>query len=316
MPNPNIFANNPLDRASEKRTDPDWLAAQLKDPASLVVPVWDLKPLILPPEAIDKPSQVGWLRPGGLEGLASRKATTVFLGQEKGGSFFAVDLDIAKDPENEGGLAGFGKFEDLRAAAMSLPPGEAAIMAQAKSMIDWHKRHGHCAVCGAPTEIEEGGYKRQCHSCGAEHFPRTDPVVISLVISGDKCLMGRGPQWPKGMFSALAGFLEPGESMEEAVAREIMEEVSVKVDRVKYKFSQPWPFPSSLMMGCFAEVEEGASTEAKVDGIEIAEARWFSKDAIRTALAGGEMRDENGRFMIPHKIAIAHQLLRAWVRED
>ncbi len=317
MPNPNTFANNPLDRASEKRTDPDWLAAQIKAPSTLIVPFWDLKPMILPPAEKGGAREVGWLRPGALEGLASRKAVTVFLGQEHGEkgdtSFFAVDLDLGRDPEREGPLAGFGKFHDLRAAAMSLPATEAAIMAQAKSMIDWHKRHGFCAVCGAGTEIEEGGYKRQCPSCGAEHFPRTDPVVISLVVSGDKCLMGRGPQWPKGMFSALAGFLEPGETVEEAVAREIMEETAVKVGRVDYQFSQPWPFPSSLMMGCIAELADGASMETKVDGIEIAEARWFAKGDIRAALAGGEVTDENGPFMVSPPLAIAHQLLKVWV---
>jgi len=316
MSNPNVFANNPLDRASDKRTDPDWVTAQLKEPSTLFVPLWDLKPLILPPASKGDAREIGWLRKGALDGLASRKATTVFLGRENDKSFFAIDLDLAKDPENEGPLAGFGKFHDLRAAAMSLPGEDAAILAQAKSMIDWHKRHGFCAVCGAGTEIEEGGYKRQCVACGAEHFPRTDPVVISLVIDGDKCLMGRGPQWPAGMFSALAGFLEPGEAMEEAVAREIWEEVTLKVDRIEYQFSQPWPFPSSLMMGCIAHLAEGASAEAMVDGVEIAEARWFSKDAIRGALAGEKMEDENGAFGIPPALAIAHQLLRVWVAEE
>ncbi len=304
--NPNTFANNPLDRMSEKRGDKDWLVKQMEDPGSLIVPFWKLHPFTIPTKDADKANEVGWLRPGALKELTSTDPITIFLGQEDGTSYFAVDLDQARDPENEGPIAGFGKFVDLRTAAMQLDARDAAILAQAKSMIDWHQRHRFCAVCGTETSREDAGYRRQCPKCNAEHFPRTDPVVISLVVKDDQCLMGRGPQWPKGMFSALAGFLEPGETIEEAVQREVMEETTVKVGAVKYIQSQPWPFPSSLMIGCIAEAE---SMEVEVDGVEIAEARWFSRDAIRAAFKG----KGDGSFMIPPPVAIAHQLLRAWV---
>jgi len=304
--NPNTFANNPLDRRSDQRTDDDWIAARLKDPGTLIVPFWKLQPFTLPTPDPAKPNDVGWLRPGALEGLASRRAITIYLGDEGDTSYFAIDLDRATDPENEGPLAGLGKFVDLRQAAMEIDARDAAILAQGKSMIDWHQRHGFCAVCGSGTSFEDGGYRRLCAGCGAEHFPRTDPVVISLAVRDDECLLGRGPQWPKGMFSALAGFLEPGETIEEAVQREIMEETSVRIGAVKYVQSQPWPFPSSLMIGCIGGAE---TKDVKVDEVEIAEARWFTRDQIRAALKG----EGDGSFMIPPPMAIAHQLLRAWV---
>ena len=304
--NPNTFANNPLDRMSDKRPDGDWIAAQWKDGATLIVPFWRLQPLVIENRNPDNPLDVGWLRAGALEGLVSRNAVKIFLGQKDGVSHFAVDLDRAQDPENEGPLAGLGKFMDLRGAAAGLDAREAAILAQGKSMIDWHHRHGFCSVCGTASQFADGGYKRDCGNCGAEHFPRTDPVVISLVVRDDECLMGRGPQWPRGMFSALAGFLEPGETIEEAVRREIAEETTVKVGNVKYIHSQPWPFPSSLMIGCIAE---GETKEVKVDGVEIAEAKWFTRDQIKAALKG----EGDKSFMTPPPMAIAHQLLRAWV---
>ncbi len=304
--NPNTFANNPLDRCSEKRTDEAWLKAQYEDGGTLIVPFFRLQPFVIETSNAENPLDVGWLRTGALDGMMSPQALKIFLGQNEDTSYFAVDLDRAEDPEHDGALAGLGKFTDLRAAAMGLDNREAAILAQGKSMIDWHQRHGFCAVCGAGTSFADGGYRRVCPSCNAEHFPRTDPVVISLVVADDECLMGRGPQWPKGMFSALAGFLEPGESIEEAVKREIAEETTIKVGNVSYIHSQPWPFPSSLMIGCIAEAE---TKGVKVDGVEIAEARWFKRDDIRDALNG----KGDGSFHIPPPLAIAHQLLRAWV---
>ncbi len=302
----NTFANNPLDRMSERRTDADWVAAQYAHGETLIVPFWRLQPLVLETGDAANPLDVGWLRGGALTGLVSDGAVKIFLGQKDGTSYFAVDLDRASDPENEGPLAGLGKFMDLRAAAAGLDAREAAILAQGKSMIDWHHRHRFCSVCGEGSTFADGGYKRGCPSCGAEHFPRTDPVVISLAVQGDDCLLGRGPKWPRGMFSALAGFMEPGETIEEAVRREIAEETMVKVGAVRYIQSQPWPFPSSLMIGCIAEAE---TTDIQVDGTEVAEARWVARDEIVRALKGGGDKS----FMIPPPMAIAHQLLRAWV---
>jgi NAD+ diphosphatase len=172
-------------------------------------------------------------------------------------------------------------------------------------MIDWHQRHGFCARCGTRTTMADAGYKRVCPNCNAEHFPRTDPVVIMLATHGDACLVGRGKQFPRGMFSALAGFIEPGETIEEAVRRELMEEAGLKVGRVTYHTTQPWPFPSSLMIGCFAEAE---SRDTKVDETEIAEVRWLERDLARR-LVKGEGVDG---VWVPPAIAIAHHLIKDW----
>ncbi len=188
---------------------------------------------------------------------------------------------------------------------MALPMKDAAIMGQAKAMIDWHQRHGFCARCGAPTAIADAGYRRVCGSCHAEHFPRTDPVVIMLATHGDRCLVGRGKQFPQGMYSALAGFIEPGETIEEAVRRELKEESGIETGEVTYKFNQPWPFPSSLMIGCFAEA---LTTELHVDQNEIAEARWLDRTTARTIITGGRVEG----IWLPPAIAIAHHLIKAW----
>ena len=202
-------------------------------------------------------------------------------------------------------MAGLGTFEELRQVAGELSVDVAAILAQAKSMIDWHARHQFCANCGHPTEPGDAGYKRSCGACNAEHFPRTDPVVIMLATKGDKCLLGRQKAWPPKMYSALAGFLEPGESIEEAVARELEEEAGIKVSDVQYFATQPWPYPSSLMIGCFATAE---TEEILLDDIELEEAVWFDKATVQAALAG----KGDGSLFVPPPMAIAHQLVKAW----
>ena len=182
---------------------------------------------------------------------------------------------------------------------------DAAIIGQAKAMIDWHQRHGFCPRCGAPTKMMDAGYRRLCGKCNAEHFPRVDPVVIMLATSGEACLVGRGKQFPPGMFSALAGFVEPGETIEEAVRRELMEEASVKVGEVTYYATQPWPFPSSLMIGCFAKAE---SRDVKVDENELAEVRWIERSVARELIEG---KPVDG-LRVPPPIAIAHHLIKTW----
>ena len=309
--NPNIFANNPLDRASYRRADPEWIAEQLATPTSLFVPMWKLQPLILPEEQEGSGKDVGWLRTAVIEEFGGEAATTVFLGiNRRGKSLFAVDISHVKDPENSGPLKGLGAFEDLRGLAMAgeLPPTELAILAQAKSMIDWHARHGFCSVCGSESAVAEAGYKRVCPTCQAEHFPRTDPVVIMLPVFDDKCFVGRQKIWPKGMHSALAGFVEPGESIEEAVARELDEEAGIKVDSVHYHSTQPWPFPSSLMIGCIARA---SSEEYEVDGIELESGQWFSRSEVQAILAG----KGDGTAWFPPPYAIAGQLLRTFAEE-
>jgi len=196
---------------------------------------------------------------------------------------------------------------DLRSLAMRGTHDRATIaaMAAAKSLLGWHVRHRFCSACGQPSDVRSAGWKRECRDCAAQHFPRTDPVVIMLAIDGDHCLLGRQPRFPKGMYSALAGFLEPGETIEEAVCREIAEEAGIACDRVAFVASQPWPFPASLMIGCFARAKNHAII---VDHAELEDARWFSRTEARDMLEG---RHALG-LTAPNPIAIAHHLLRAW----
>ena len=227
----NVFAGNPLDRASDRRLDPDWVAARLADPDSLALAVWNGKVLV--EKGKDAKSQIAYVRADLARELSGGAERLLFMGLWKQTAVFAVDLEGAIDPA-DGPLEGLGRFEDLRMIALNLPEPDAAILATAKAMFEWRRRHRHCAVCGHASEPADGGWKRVCPSCKAEHFPRTDPVVIMLATHGEKCLLGRQAVWPKGMFSALAGFLEPGESIEEACARELMEEAGLTATKVTY----------------------------------------------------------------------------------
>jgi len=201
------------------------------------------------------------------------------------------------------------KMVDLRSivAGSLVPPGEASLLASAKALLAWHARRGFCSNCGARTHVGAAGWRRECLNCGMHHFPRTDPVVIMLATDGDFCLLGRQPRFPKRMYSALAGFLEPGETIEQAVRREILEEAGVVCGAVRYFASQPWPFPSSLMIGCFAEAKSRA---VMVDRIELEDARWFERDETRAML---ERRHPDG-LTAPVPMAIAHHLIRRWAR--
>jgi NAD+ diphosphatase len=199
------------------------------------------------------------------------------------------------------------KLVDLRSIAMGglLPPDQTAFLAAAKALMYWHARHRFCSNCGAPDGATMAGWRRDCPVCKATHFPRTDPVVIMLAVDGEACLLGRQPRFPKGMYSALAGFLEPGETIEAAVRREIHEEAGVTCRAVQYFASQPWPFPASLMIGCFAQAE---SRKFKVDRVELEDARWFSRDETIALI---ERRHPDG-LMAPTPMAIAHHLLKSW----
>jgi NAD+ diphosphatase len=300
----NIFAGNPLDRASYRRADAAWLAETLAAPDSLAIALWNGKPLV--EDAKGGGVQIAYLAANMARALAADDERLLFLGLWKQTAVFAVDLEGAADPA-DGPLQGLGRFEDLRGVALILPAPDAGILATAKCMFEWRRKHRHCANCGAVSTVAEGGWKRVCPACKTQHFPRTDPVVIMLAAKGEKCLLGRQAAWPAGMFSALAGFLEPGESIEEACARELFEEAGLKTTRVRYHSTQPWPYPSSLMIGLIAEVE---NDDAVADHIEIEQVRWFTRDEAR-ALIRGETPDAKA----PGAMAIAHQLIKAWAEE-
>lgn len=302
----NTFAGNPLDRASDRRSQPEWIAEQLASPDALGLAIWNGQPFVEPGK--DGALQIAYL-PAKLVGeLAGGAERLLFMGLWKDTAVFAVDLDGAANPADGGPLEGFGKFEDLRAVALRLPDTEAAIVATAKQMFEWRRRHPHCAVCGQRSEVQDGGWKRKCPSCEAEHFPRTDPVVIMLPVHGERCLLGRQERWPPGMFSALAGFLEPGESIEEACARELHEEAGLRAVKVRYHSTQPWPYPSSLMIGLIADVEDDEGTP---DQAELSEIRWFTRSQARDLIAG-KLDDAAA----PGKLAIAHQLIKAWAESS
>ena len=303
------FAGNPLNRASEKRIDANWIESKRNDPSSLILPMWRLEPFLLGAENSEPPIKLGLLRPGITEPLAADGAPCVFLGLDGDQAVFALDVSQAADPTKVGPLAGLGYFRDARMAGSIVSIKDAAIIAEAKAVIDWHQRHGYCPRCGAPTKLVDAGWRRLCGKCNAEHFPRVDPVVIMLAIHGEACLVGRGKQFPSGMFSALAGFVEPGETIEEAVRRELMEEASVKVSEVTYYATQPWPFPSSLMIGCFAKAE---SREVKADETELAEVRWLDRSVARELIEGKQVDG----LRVPPPSAIAHHLIRTWALRD
>ena len=292
---PIAFAGNPLDRAGLERADPAWLAAQKT--AGLFLPFSQNRPLVRADRTVFLAWRAEW-----------ETCLCVFLGLDGTRPLFAIDLadDLANnlDSVSEPQL-GEGIFTEMRAAAFVLPARDIAIAGQAKALLDWHRRHGFCPNCGHATALMDGGYRRLCPACSAEHFPRTDPVVIMLPLLGDRCLIGRNKRFPAGLYSAFAGFVEPGESMEEAVRRELMEEVKLKVGAVRYHATQPWPFPSSLMLGCYAEAQ---TADFRIDGHEIEDARWLTKDEVRARLAH-EIEDT---MKLPVAIAIAHHLLRDW----
>jgi NAD+ diphosphatase len=296
------FTGNPIDREAGRRRDRAWLEEKLGAEESRFLPFWQLQPLLKRGEE----REIAWARRELFEEI-DPAPEPVLLGTLDDVAHFAVDVSAAEGREAALGVEEVASFEDLRGSVAVMAHPDAAIASQGRAYVDWHARHRFCAVCGGGTRAVLGGAHRVCTECAGEHFPRTDPVGIAAVVRGDQCLLGRGPGWPGNMFSALAGFIEPGETLEEAVRREILEESGVRVGAVHYIASQPWTFPSSLMIGCLAEAE---SEEITVDRTELEEARWFSRDQLREALAG--RTDVVG---VPPPMAIAHHLIRAWVEE-
>jgi NAD+ diphosphatase len=315
MPEPIPFSGDPLWRASNERRDPDWVEAQLRSPGSRFLPYWKNNPLTTMTDAAvgqvpvaanpGDACELVWLDNSVLQHLAERDMP-VLLGLRDGVPHFAVDLSPLEQPMAALGLEG-AEFTDTRAAAGRLAAGEAGTLAHGRSLLDWHNRHRFCPACSQPTESRDAGSMRKCEACGAEHFPRTDPVVIMVAWRGDRCILGRQKAWAPNFYSALAGFIDQGETIEEAVRREVKEEVGLEVDEVEYRQSQPWPFPSSLMIGCFAHV---TSEQETVDPVELDGARWFTRDQIRAAVA--EPDPAKHGFGVPGPVAIAHHIIKDW----
>ena len=297
------FSGNPLDRAGNRRGDTAWLAASRAGDHARVLPLWKLQPLLLGPERTPEPLTLGFIDGVLASGLGGQDAIEVFLGIRGADAFFARDISALPDPL-AAALANYGHFRDARTATGMLGAGESAILAQAKALIDWHNRHRFCAQCGSATVPADAGYRRICRNCRAEHFPRTDPAVIMLVTRGNECLLGRNRRFTGGHYSTLAGFVEPGETVEEAVAREICEEVGLRTRGVRYFASQPWPFPSNLMIGCFAQAECG---DIQIDGHEIVSARWFDHETVKRLVSGS-----SGEVALPRRDAIAFHLIAEW----
>jgi NAD+ diphosphatase len=272
------FSGAVLDRAPGKRRDPDWVAA-VRERA-------DARALVMSERGL-------WMEDGRLL-LLPPGPDAVFLGLSDDRALFAMDTEPAS-----------GHPAGLREAASELPAEQAALGAYAASLLSWHRRHRFCANCGAATEAIDGGHERRCPACEAHHFPRTDPAVIVRVVDDrDRLLLGRQASWPQGRFSVLAGFVEPGETLEEAVRREVLEESGVAVGEVAYVASQPWPFPSSLMIGFNAVATEG---EPRPGDDELTEVRWFERAEVEAAAAG------EGDVLLSPPYSIARRLIDAWL---
>ncbi len=290
------FALEPLDRASSLRANPDWIAGRLDSPHSVFIPLYQGDPLV-------RDQRAAFLESKALKEFAG-EALTVFLGLKDDRAYFAIDASSAPSP-TAAPFADIGVYTPLREAASFLTDDDIAMIGEGRCLLDWHRRHRFCAVCGAKTEAKDGGAKRQCPNCAAEHFPRSDPVAIVLAVNGDSCLLARSPHFPPGFLSALAGFVEACETPEACAIRELREEAGVILTNVRYQFSQPWPFPSSLMMGFIADARDRSLT---LDEKEIVEARWLSREEISKLLAGERRED----VRLPPRFTIARRLIETW----
>lgn len=296
------FVSNALERAAHLRTDDAKLMAlETRHDACAYV--------------VFRDSLVVAQENGGVRALLSVNEAlkfganpgTIFLGLRGDAPVFGMGIadDAAEKLLNRSDVS----VVELRGMAMqgAIPAEQLSAIAMAKSMVNWHRRHGYCANCGTRTRAAQGGWRRDCPSCKAEHFPRTDPVVIMLVTSGDDCLLGRQKQFPTGMWSCLAGFVEAAETIEDAVRREVWEEAGIRCDNVQYYMTQPWPYPSSLMIGCTAEAR---TRDIVIDRTELEDVRWFSRTEAAQMLA----RQHAGGLTGPHPFAIAHHLVGRWLQ--
>lgn len=307
---PLAFAAAGHDRCAELRGDAARQAVLLSDPDTRVLPMWRGKPLI-------GAARLGWVRADSPV-LRHGVQPLTFLGLDPTPRFAADISGWEPDALDRTALAMFQdtteqhfpglpedmRFRDLRAWMTGLPSADAAVAATARALFNWHRTHGFCAACGSASEVAMAGWQRACPACGAQHFPRTDPVVIMLITRGNRALLGRSPGWPEGMYSLLAGFIEPGESIEAAVRREVAEETGVQVGAVRYLASQPWPFPASLMLGCHGDaLSDTITVDAELD-----DALWLTREELMAAHAG-----QHPRITPARKGAIAHHLIGMWL---
>lgn len=300
------FAGNNLDRADSLRRDENEIRIAAERSTTRYLPFNNLDVLV---NNTPTGLTLGWLSQSQIAEL-NIKTPPILLGLEGDVAHFAIDLSELEEVESALRIESPWSFMNCWMAAMDLPAGKAGVLSQSRAQLDWHARHQFCSKCGHQTQQKKGGHTRHCSDCKADHFPRTDPVVIMLVTDGDRCLLGQsaGRLANSGMYSTLAGFIDQGESIEEAVRREVKEESGIIVDTVQYHSSQPWPFPSSLMIGCQGQA---ITTDITIDPVEMADVQWFSRSEVALAL-----NKENKHLRLPGPSAIAHHLIKSWVDES
>ncbi len=298
-----------IDRLSTQRTDSAWLEAQQKAPGARFMVLADLSPVIRSNEARTN-AALAWFSPEQIAGFRLPVSEALFLGRDKstGDNLFAICVPEHMARLAPGGAENLRPIVDLRSLAIQgvMPPNDMMLAGEARSLWSWHLNARHCGHCGGTTNVKDGGWKRKCWACGQEWFPRTDPVVIMLISDGARCLLAHEKQFNDNVYSTLAGFVEHGETIEDAVRREVMEEVAIEVGDVAYVASQPWPFPHSLMIGC---VGKALSSDITIDPSEIETARWFSREEAAAMLAG----DHGEGLLAPGPYAIANWLLKDFI---
>ncbi|MEM9707795.1 MAG: NAD(+) diphosphatase [Pseudomonadota bacterium] len=310
-----VFGGAGLDRAAELRGDGAAMGAALADPTTRIIPFWRGKPALFEGENAIAPIPPGH---GALDDMGE---PPIYLGRDSRGHWFAADLAKWVPEEVPDAIGAFldpteqrhpaldptSRFVELRAVMATLDAASAERLATAKALLGWHATHRHCARCGAESDLIEAGWQRHCSACGARHFPRTDPVVIMAIFHGNSVLVGRSPGWPEGMYSLLAGFVEPGETPEAATRREVFEEAGIRVGKVEYRLAQPWPFPASLMLGY---VGKALGTAIVLDPAELEDARWISREEMAEIFRG-----QHAEIRAPRTGAVAHYMLRAWLAD-
>ena len=295
----NHLAGNPLDRTALERKNPAWVSRILNDTATRYVPVARGQNLV----TMDNPAGALFLSGADAVELGQRAGSRTVLGRYDGAHYVAVSMDEPKQADEALALSG-GRYMDLKKVGPAMDAAHASTLAYANAMVYWHNRHRFCGSCGAKTAVSEGGHIRRCPGCDISHFPRTDAAISVLIVHEDRCLLARKANWPKGTYATVAGFLEPGESLEECVQREVKEETGLTIDRMIYHSSQPWPFPGSIMVGFHANATD---TQLHLGDDELEDARWFTREELKRQVS-------EGKVFMPHKISISYRLIEDWLK--